>query len=181
MHTGVLQCKAQKECRSVWDPSPALYLCLPCWQRSQSPWKWLCVFFPQMWWNAALCGSFIDHGRMRRRWCSNCSYNTWCFGSVYNRPRRGDTVISHGTTFSRVINSFFIQSGGASRAVAHHADRNHRSLGEEGGRKNQRGWPYGWGQELSACFYIIIIIIIGESHDSRRFKKNACIFVGGDW
>lgn len=106
MHTGVLQCKAQKECRSVWDPSPALYLCLPCWQRSQSPWKWLVFFFPQMWWNAALCGSFIDHGRMRRRWCSNCSYNTWCFGSVYNRPRRGGTVISHGTTFSRVINSF---------------------------------------------------------------------------
>ena len=48
-------------------------------------------------------------------------------------------AFSHGSLILKLLKFVSCSSGGASCTVTHYADRNDRSLGEEGGRKDQRG------------------------------------------
>lgn len=54
--------------------------------------------------------------------------------------------------FAEHFGFVLVFAGGASCSVTHHADRDHRPLGEEGGGQDQRGRPYSRGLKVAQYF-----------------------------
>lgn len=109
-------------------------------------------------WNVAV-GHLLSNMMKWQWWCSNLNYNTWQAPVPRPVTKSQQGCYAKCDTWSLLPNLFnswklfFRSSGGASCAVAHHADRNDCSVGEERRRQDQWGRSYSRGLEppVSPC------------------------------